>query len=569
LHGRLRAHSGVRAGLFLLYAAAVVWLTWPLAAQLGTHLPETHPACNFDLTQTAWVLAHETRALTQAPTTFADAPIYHPTRGALFYADAAFAALPFFAPPFLLTGNPTLAVNLAFLVPAALTALALHLVVRTWTGSHPAGAIAAWTFLTTRWTLWEFAPSAPQYVALLWFPFIILLATHAPSRRRDLGLAALIALQSLSSPVYVTAAVLLPLAVIALGRLVRRDRRRDGLRLMGSMALALLALTPLVYGYAAVRAANPALANQTYWQWWHPTTLLPWGPFGAEQIATAVQPIAFALAGAGLVALVLPRSGRAAPVGWRAFGHAAFWAVAGLVMSVGPRATWNGVLVRIPQTVLAEWVPLYGTLREPARLGVAGLMGLSLAAGLAFAALVARLPLRGRTAAGTATLLAVLVGAEMYREYAAAGPFARPPLPATYPTMRPAAATDPLVRALGGGEGPVLEIPVGLQIYGPIPGYQTRAMYRAIFHRRPLLNGYGGYWPDGFIARMELASRLPDPRALAALRAETGLTTVVVNLGDLDPRQRVAWQTTLAGGSPWLRPLGAYDDAVVLDARAD
>jgi hypothetical protein len=58
-------------------------------------------------------------------------------------------------------------------------------------------------------------------VALLWFPFVILLAARPGSRRRDLTLAALIALQSLSSPVYVSAALLGPLGLLALIRLAR------------------------------------------------------------------------------------------------------------------------------------------------------------------------------------------------------------------------------------------------------------------------------------------------------------------------------------------------------------
>jgi len=102
-----------------------------------------------------------------------------------------------------------------------------------------------------------------------------------------------------------------------------------------------------------------------------------------------------------------------------------------------------------------------------------------------------------------------------------------------------------------------------------MPGYQTRAMYRAIFHRRPLLNGYGGYWPAGFLERMQLASALPDPTALAALRAQTDLAAVVVNLRELKPGELAAWRTTLETGSPELRLQGRYDDTVLLDARAD
>ena len=565
-HGNRQTAAVIAAAL--LYALAVVWLTWPLAARLATHLPNTHPACNFDLLQTAYVLAHETRALTEAPSTFADLPIYHPTQGALFYGDAAFGALPFFLPPFLASGNPTLALNLAFLVPAVLTALALHAVVRAWTRSHLAGAIAGWTFLTTRWTLWDFAPSAPQYAGLFWFPFVIVLATRPPSRRRDLGLAALVALQSLASPVYVPAALLIPLGLLAAARLLRPGTRADGLRLLGTMALAVVLLIPVVAGYVTVRVAHPNL--ESYWGWWHPTSELPWGPIASAQMPTAVPLVAFAVIAAGLVSLLLPWGPAAPPVAPRLFGHAAFWAVAGIAMGIAPAATWDGRPIRIPQTLLADWVPLYRTLRETFRLGIAGLMGLSLAAGLGFALLAARLPARGRATMLGATLLALIVGGEMYREYRAPGMLERPALPPEYPLLRPPAATDPVVEALGRGEGPVLEVPVNHGTFVGVPGYQTRAMYRGIFHRRPLVNGYGGYWPPGFREQMMLvAPDLPDAGALATMRRQTGLTTVVVNTGSMPPSELATWQPTLADGSPGLRPAGTYGDAAVLDVRGD
>ena len=551
----------------LLYVVAVVWLTWPLAARLATHLPNTHPACNFDLLQTAFVLAHESRALTQAPSTFADPPMYHPTQGTLFYGDAAFGALPLYLPPFLATGNPTLAVNLAFLASAALTALALHAVTRAWTGSHLAGAIAGWTFLVTRWTLWDFAPSAPQYAGLYWFPFVILLATRAPSRRRDLGLAALIALQSLASPVYVSAALLVPLGAIAAARLVRAPSRRDGLRLLGAMAAGVLLLVPVVAGYVAVRVTHPDL--ESYWGWWHPTSELPWGPITAPQTPTAVPLVVLALAAAGLVSLLLPWRDRVPPVSGRVLGHVALWSIAGIVMGIAPAATWYGRPIRIPQTLLAEWLPLYRTLRETFRLGNAGLIGLSLAAGLGFALCAARLPGRGRAAALGGTLLALVVAGEMYREYRGPGLIGRRPLPGEYPLLQPPAADDPLVRTLAADQGPVLEVPVKDRTFLGVPGYQTRAMYRGVFHHRPLVNGYGGYWPPGFRDRMVLASRLPDPAALAALRQQTGLTTVVVITQDMPPAELATWRRTLAEGSPGLRPTGTYGDAVVLDARGE
>jgi len=124
---------------------------------------------------------------------------------------------------------------------------------------------------------------------------------------------------------------------------------------------------------------------------------------------------------------------------------------------------------------------------------------------------------------------------------------------------------DPIVRAIAGRSGPLLEVPIGLTIYGPLPGYQAQAMYRAIFHRRPLLNGYGGYWPDGFIARMLRATALPAPDALAFLRRETGLTTVVVNADHLEPAEAASWQRRLDDGMPGLELRGRFGEGVVLD----
>src|SRR5439155_1299480 len=98
-----------------LYCVAVVWLTWPLAAHLRTHLPSTEVACSFDTLLIAWVLAWQTHALATAPLHFAQANIYHPARHALFYCEAGVGALPYFAPAFLLTGSPALALNVTLL----------------------------------------------------------------------------------------------------------------------------------------------------------------------------------------------------------------------------------------------------------------------------------------------------------------------------------------------------------------------------------------------------------------------------------------------------------------------
>src|SRR5256712_12802108 len=113
---QLRAGAILRASwLLAFYLAGVAWLTWPLAGSLSSVLPCPTGMFMHDIYYSTWALAHESHALLTAPWRIADANIYHPTPSALFYVPAGLGALPLFAPVFLATGNPTLAINVTFL----------------------------------------------------------------------------------------------------------------------------------------------------------------------------------------------------------------------------------------------------------------------------------------------------------------------------------------------------------------------------------------------------------------------------------------------------------------------
>lgn len=547
-----------------LYALLVAWLTWPLAAHLPTHLPSTHPACHFDTLHMAWALAWQSHALATAPATLADANIYHPTPHALFYGDAGFGALPYFLPTFLASGNPTLAINLTFLAGVTLTAWTLHLVTRRWTGSSLAGVVAATAFLATRWTLWDFVPSAPQYAVLHYLPPIVLLAADRTcGRRTALALGALVVLQSLASILYVAVAVGVPLGVLALGRLARRTTRAAGLRLLGVLALAGLVLLVPGWGYVALRREHPGLGTQTWWRWWQQTTDLPWGLI-AYQAPTAVPLAALALIAVALVLRLARRTGRVTPDD--AWAHAGLWAVAGTVLSIAPATTWHGEPIWSPQAALGAWLPVYQFLRIPTRLGVGALVGLALLAGLAFAECAGRLrrPLPTRAVGlALAALVLVAVRTEYVHGLAAA---AREPLPASYPLQRAIAGDSPLVTLLRAPGGPLLEVPAPFDpALGALPGPHAAAEYRSIFHWRPLLNGYNGYWPRALLERLSLAARLPEPGALARLRAETGLAVLLVHLADLPPGWRRAWEATASGARDDLRLVARDGDDVLLE----
>ncbi|MBM4270109.1 MAG: hypothetical protein FJ144_26490 [Deltaproteobacteria bacterium] len=537
------------------YGALVVWLTWPLGAYLGTHFADVKAACRFDAPLDAWALAHQARALTSDWLSFPHAGAFHPSRFALYYGEAGFGALPFFLPAFLITGNPTLAENVMMLASFALTAWTLHLVAQTWTGSAAAGLAAAATLLTSRWLLWEWPPCCPNYAVLFYFPVIVALAADPePSRGRSIVLAVVAALQA-SVSVYLAAAVLAPLALLGLVRTVRAETRSGGLRLLVVVAAAVLLVAPLYSGYLVVRLENPDIADQTLWRTGIPPLRLPAGYFGfLSPMAVPFAALAVIAAGAALHLAFAPREGSLVlRRGWRV---AAFFAVLGLVLSLTPEVIWSGERVRQPLAVLDAWLPLYRVLRVPLRLGVAGLMGICLLVGLAFFACTRALEARGpRGTAAAAALAALLALAMLGERRAALDPFGVRVRPSfgSYPIAAAPSLDGVVAAALADGSGPVLELPVGVD--GTlIPAWQVGAMYRSIEYRRPVLNGYHGYWPADFPARLRLAEALPDAAALARLRAETGLTDVLVRLDDLRGPARTAWEALAErGGGDGLR----------------
>jgi hypothetical protein len=561
-----------RAGALLLgYASVVLALTWPLGTKITDHLPAPRWPCRFDVPAITWALAHQSRALTSASCRLSDAAIYHPTPRALFYGETGAGALPYFLPTFVVSGNPTLAINVTVLASIALTAWALHLVVARWTASFEGGVVAAWTYLMTPWVLSSFAPCAPSHAVVQYLPWIVFLAAGALASWAAAGLLlALVIVQSLSNP-YIAAAVVAPLALLALVRCSRAATRIDGGRLLAVVAVTLLALVAAHAGQIMVRRENPDLAHQTPWIGvlaapWN-RARLPWN-LRAPGHPAAVPAIALGVivfgAASGLARRrnAAPRittaPARAAPDGaataWR---HGLFWTVAGLLASMTPASTLFGWPLPLPHVALADWLGVYDAIRVPKRLAVASLIGLCILAGTAFAECARRLGARApgwpARAGRMSLLLAVMACA--YASYPRAGLLrgGKPALTGNYPLFRPGRLDPELLDILRHGAGPFLELPISL-------GQQSSrvlaaaAMYRSISHQRPIINGYHGYWPAAYPARVALAARLPDTAALAALVRETGVALILVHRLPQPPARWARWLTLAdRGGGAGLR----------------
>jgi len=537
----MRSRRGARAivrvsGPFVGYLAVVVWLTWPLARAASTSLPSTRYSALHDTLYSAWVLAWESHALVTAPAHFADANIYHPTTGALFYGPAALGALPLFAPVFLATGNAALATNVMLVFGLALTATAMHVILRRWTGSELAGLVGASTLLANPWLVRDFVPIVPHWAALGLLPLVAFTAAVPfPSTRAALRLLPLVVLQCLTDLVYVAPAVLAPLGALIILRLLRPATRAAALRLAAVLVLGGLALAPVYRGYLGVRAANPALERQTTWTIAEADFAAPLpARFLDGQFPFVVRPVTIVLVGVGaLAALRRRRKGSAppAPGGW---AHGALWSVVGAVVSLPPTVTVAGGVYRTPMGLLDLWLHLYRTLRVPSRVGVAGLLGLGILSGVAYGEIVALVGTRLRTAraarlvrAGVAVVLVGLV-------FQANGV-----VPAGLPLQTPPDVPAAFAPVLRSSRGPLLELPAGPD--GLAGNAHAAAMYRSTAHWRPLLNGYASYWPAGFAERMAAAARLPDADALDGLVASTGLSLIWLHTRGLTREQLAAW----------------------------
>ena len=556
-----------------LYAVLVGWLTWPLATHLTTHHPRLGVGRDFDSLYSAWVLSWESHALASPGVRVGSANIYYPEPDSLYYGPAAFGALPFFAPVYLLTGNPALALNLLLLGCITLTAAMVHFVVHLWTRLHTAGLVAAVALLANRWLLLSFVPGVPHISVLFYFPLIILLSSsRSLTWPRTVLLGLLVVAQGMTDVMYIAPSVLIPLTVLMVLALARHRTRWRALRLLLIIAVAGIVLIAVHAPYLSVAQRNPELLKQTLWNLdpFNISIALPSGLMGL------VSPLAVA----SLVPVLILTGGVLAALRWRgtpreasAWRYCTLWAATGIAISLPGHVTVLGHLYALPRLQFVRFSPALGRLlTHTERLRVPALMGCALLAGLAFAEILRQCNLSnagGKAKRWPGAALAVLLCVVMYVQYQSAigQPLAYgPPLGSAYPGGE-APRDSPVLRELRRLGGPTVEVPLPRAVD---PEGNATAMYRSIFHWQPLLNGYGSFWPARFPALMRIAAALPRPDAVRNLRRQTGLSFILVRkqaepgVKDGQAAQREEWMKLAQRGGRGDLELVAEDDELLL-----
>lgn len=490
---------------FLAFGAFVLLsfvYTYPLIAAPGSANRLDSP----DAMLNSWIVSWCLFELPRDPGHLFDANIFFPTRGALAYSENLLTGALLSLPLAVLSPSPVVFFNAVLLLGFVTTGYATFLLAHDLTRSRLQALLAGVLFA---FAPYRFAHIPHLQIQLafgiplsLYFCRRVLLGDDRGKLSAMAGFAAVWPL-TFGSSVYYTVylATILPVvALFYLGAVAPGHRLAPLGRLATSTVVGALATLPLVFPYweklgeGAHRsleiAADFSAAPIDY--------LSSFGRFHSFLPKTD-EPLF-----PGFVALFLAGTALFTPGRARsAIGLLVALAALGIALSMGPSLGLFSLLYHL--------FPAYHALRVPSRAGVIFLLAIALLAALGLGRIRPK---------GVRVALVALAMAECF-----CGPL---PFRMEKPTLPP--IYGPVLRLQG--PGALLELPLP-----PPERFQDNAVYvyRSIFHRRPLVNGYSGFVPASYrrafrdVVENELSS------GLARLYRE-GVRYVLAHEGRLGPR---------------------------------
>jgi hypothetical protein len=513
-------------GVTLLFVALTAAMVWPMVRHAGSLAPQ-HGDVYFNMWRLRW-FAH---AITTSPAHLFDANIFYPERDTFAYSDAMLVEGLLAAP--LSALNPVSVHNLMMLAPIALSGVAIFALCLHLTGSRGGGFVAG--------TAFAFAPYRFEHIMhmelqwTVWMP-LAFLALHRllqGGRWRDgLALGACLTLQMLSCIYYG-----LFLATLLGGGAV--------LFLMSDRQVPLRrALPPLGAAFAVVAVASAAYSIP--YQRVHRLV----GDRPIEEVHTfSAQPVNYLAVPEGNWLYGNP--GRPGHGERRLFPGTivTMLAIAGLVVRrPSPRMLVYLLLLAFAfdmslaysgfsYSLLARFVGAFRGLRALARLGIFVVMFLAILSAYGYAIMVRRFP----PAARAAICGALIAG--MLAEYATSFPVAD--FPAEPPPVYRVLAHQP--------RGVVAEVPMA------VPGEtrEGRDAYLSTFHWFPIVNGNSGNFPPTYLARIDRMREFPSAAALYQLRYDR-VTYLVVHESAYPQEDVDAIHRAMEGVAA--ADMGIYDD---------
>ncbi len=491
----------------LLAVGAFVLLSFVYTYPLITAPQRANRLDSPDAMLNSWIVSWCLYELPRSPGHLFDANIFFPDEGSLAYSENLLTGALLASPAAVFSHSPVILFNVVLLLGFVTTGYATFLLAHDLTHNRLQALFAGILFA---FAPYRFAhiPHLQLQLAFgiplsLYFARRILLADEQARLGAMIGFAAVLPLTFGSSVYYaVFVATILPLMVLLdLGSMAPGGRLGALGRLAAAGATGSLATLPLALPYleklseGAHRPLNVArgfsavpldyASSFSRLHFFLPKTDEPLFPGFAALVLAAV-------------AIFAP--GRERPTVLRFAALGAF----GVVLSMGPSLGLFSLLYHL--------FPAYHALRVPSRAGVIFLLAVALLAAVGL----------GRVRRNAVRIaLVALAAAECFE-----GPLSlqmeKPELPPIYRHLR------------GLGEGAILELPLP-----PPERFQDNAVYvyRSIFHRRPLVNGYSGFVPSSYRRAFRDVMEGEFSEALARLSRE-GVRYVMAHEGRLGPRLR-------------------------------
>jgi len=493
------------AGAFAICLLLATVHTWPLVLHPATYSRNE----NADTQLNEWILAWVAHTLPRDPMHLFEANIFYPAHDALAFSEPLIVPALLGAPLSWSGASPVLVYNLVVIAGYALTAFFTLLLVEAWTGRFLAGLLAGSLFAFNTHTLTRFAHV--QGIHIYGLPLALLAIdrlVRGGSWRAALLLAGAVALMAYTSGYLVVFAAVM-IAIVLVTRVAEwRPRAREvavSLALAGVVAgLAILPVylpyrraardqhmvrsLDVIKDYSATPLGYLASAGRVHFSTWS-------GRFFKDPVDSFFPGfVVLVLSGVAIVAVVRRRPPAGDPARARVWMLVAIGA-AGVVLSLGTATPIYGWL-------FAVFPPMQG-LRAAARFGNLFLLAVAVLGGIGLARVKSQ---------ALAIALVVLVNIESLRAPIAYTPFKG--IPGVY-------------RLLADEPGPVVLVE---QPFFPRWAIFQNGPYvlASTAHWRPLMNGYSGYTPDTYQGYADKFWYFPEDWAIQAMK-DAGVTHVMVH----------------------------------------
>jgi hypothetical protein len=540
--------------ILIVYGLVSVAMTWPVAAQLGTHLP----GGGDDVWVHQWTFWWVKESIVKGYNPLYTHLLFYPEGVSLATHNFAWLNIAAWLPLQTIVGS-NVAYSLLFVATFALNGFSMYLLARELTGSPPAAFVGGLIYGFWPYTLSHYGH--PNMMLTAWVPLALLYLhrTLESKRARDALLAGLfLALTGITRwQLLVMGGVSILLYLIYRCLTVMGCRTWRTLRLLALTGLAAGALMaplaiPVVSAYLTQPSPEDALTDNSLigqtdlLAYALPSRSHPLWNDTAKQVYDNFVDNKVYVAFVGYTTLALALWGSMKR--WR---QARFWLLASaayVLLALGPQLRLNGQLypqVPMPYRLVGDlW--FVQILRKPDRFNVFLGMPLGMLASWGVAAL------SPRRSKWRLALLAAALGLLILREYALLPyPTARPTVPAWYSQL----AQEP-------GGFAVLDLPMDTRSFDKRYGfYQT-------VHGKPLVEGHVSRPPQEAFAFIEGNALVSAFAKGERLRARPELTVNLETLAEADIRYVVVHKQFLRPdlAADWMYALATrpvYEDAEI------